>query len=101
DLAAATRADGSALLVALLPELHEINGVYPFEREHALVRAAAARAGVPSIDLIEGLRGHGPESSLWVTPLDAHPNRKANELVAAQLQTWIMQHLPEPRRLAP
>jgi hypothetical protein len=42
------------------------------------------------IDLIEGLRGHGPESSLWVTPADPHPNGKANALIAAQMEAWIL-----------
>jgi lysophospholipase L1-like esterase len=89
DLAHTARQDDASVVVALLPELHEINGVYPFEREHARVRAAAEAAQIRTIDLLEGLRGHGPESSLWVTPLDDHPNAKANALVAAQLREWI------------
>jgi len=44
----------------------------------------------PMLDLIDGLRNHGPESTLWVTPLDDHPNGKANSLVAAQIQDWIL-----------
>jgi lysophospholipase L1-like esterase len=89
DLAKKTKEDGTDVLVALLPELHQIQGEYPFAREHALVREAATTQGLPTLELIEGLRNHGPESSLWVTPLDTHPNRKANELIAAQLMTWI------------
>ena len=41
------------------------------------------------IELIDGLRGHGPESSLWVTPTDPHPNGKANALIAAQIAPWV------------
>jgi lysophospholipase L1-like esterase len=96
DLAKQTKEDGTGVLVALLPELHQIEGEYPFAREHALVRAAATTAGLPTLELIEGLRHHGPESRLWVTPLDTHPNRKANELIAAQLMAWIM-HRREDR----
>jgi len=90
DLARQTKNEGTRLLVALLPELHQINGEYPFAREHALVRSVLAAHGVPTLELIDGLRGHGPESSLWVTPLDDHPNAKANGLIAAQTKRWIL-----------
>lgn len=89
DLAHTTKEDGAGVLVALLPELHQIRGEYPFAREHALVREAARTQGLPTLELIEALRNHGPESSLWVTPVDTHPNRKANELIAAQLLAWV------------
>jgi hypothetical protein len=42
--------------------------------------------GVPVIDLIDGLKDHGPENTLWVTPADDHPNGKANALIAQQLR---------------
>jgi lysophospholipase L1-like esterase len=91
ELAALTRADGAALLAAILPELHQIEGdSYRFEREQQKIKDALAADRIPMIDLIEGLRGHGPESSLWVTPADPHPNGKANSLIAAQLETWIL-----------
>jgi lysophospholipase L1-like esterase len=96
ELSRETRRDGANLLVAILPELHEINGDYPFTRAHAMVRAAAARENVPAVDLIDGLRNHGPESTLWVTPLDDHPNGKANTLIAAQLRVWILANEATP-----
>jgi len=92
-----TRKDGTALLVALLPELHQINGSYPFIEAHEKIHKVLAPEGVPFIELIDGLRNHGPESSLWVTPLDAHPNAKANSLIAAQLRDWILKtHRTDP-----
>ena len=97
SLARATKSDGAQLLVAILPELHQINQSYPFEREHAKVRSVFANNGVPTLELIDGLRGHGPENSLWVTPIDDHPNRKANTLIAAQMQNWILENLPSSR----
>jgi lysophospholipase L1-like esterase len=90
DLARQTKSDRTRLLVALLPELHQINGEYPFASEHAQVRSVLADRGVPTLELIDGLRNHGPESSLWITPLDDHPNAKANGLVAAQIKRWIL-----------
>lgn len=88
-----TKQDDRKLMVAILPELHRINGSYPFAREHQKIKDVLEARRVPVIDLIDGLRGHGPESSLWVTPQDPHPNGKANALIAAQILGWIKDHL--------
>jgi len=88
-----TKQDGARLLVAILPELHRINGDYPFTVEHQKIKDLLGSRQVPVIDLIDGLRGHGPESSLWVTPEDPHPNGKANALIADQMLGWIKIHL--------
>jgi hypothetical protein len=94
SLAAGTRDDRTQLLVTILPELHEINASYPFTREHQKIKNVLASNHVPVIDLIDGLRGHGPESSLWVTAEDDHPNGKANTLIVAQEIPWILRNLP-------
>lgn len=89
DLAQFTAEDHASLLVTLLPELRSINGEYPFAEQHRIVQAALARYGIRSMELIEGLHGHGPESELWVTLADSHPNARANALVTAQLLPWV------------
>ncbi|MBI1791539.1 MAG: SGNH/GDSL hydrolase family protein [Acidobacteria bacterium] len=94
ELAGLTRRDGAKLLVALLPELHQINGGYRFAREHQKIKDVLAAVHTPAIELIEGLRGHGPESALWVTPDDPHPNGAANALIAAQIAPWILENVP-------
>jgi len=93
DLAATTREQHAKLIVALLPELHEINQEYPFTAEHQKIKDVVAPTGVPVLDLIDGLKNHGPEKTLWVTPLDDHPNGKANTLIAAQLRDAILAEL--------
>ena len=90
ELAEITSRDGVKLLVAMLPELHEINGTYRFAGEHRKIADALDGTGTPVVELIESLRGHGPESSLWVTPADPHPNGKANALIAAQIAAWVL-----------
>ena len=90
ELANTTRSNNTKLLVAILPELHQINDNYPFTEAHQKIKDVLAAEHVPVLDLIEGLRNHGPESTLWVTPLDDHPNGKANILVAGQIQSWIL-----------
>jgi lysophospholipase L1-like esterase len=99
QLAAATTADGGKLLVAILPELHEINDGYPFIREQQKIKDVLAANQVPVIDLIDGLRGHGPERSLWVTPADDHPNAKANSLIVDQILPHVLDQV-ETSKLA-
>lgn len=74
--------DGVNLLVAILPELHRIEGTYPFAAEQKKIEDYLAARHVRTLDLLPCLRGHGPESGLWITPGDAHPNVKANTLIA-------------------
>ena len=40
------------------------------------------------MDLLEALRGR-PESSLWVSPIDRHPNELAHRLAAEALAPVI------------
>lgn len=103
ELSENVRADGAQLLVAILPELHGIDGPYPFDRETQKIKDALEREQTPVVDLIDGLRGHGPQSSLWVTKLDAHPSAKAHALIAAQLLPFVEHALacssvPSPQR---
>lgn len=81
-LAAVTAQDGTGLLVAVLPELHQINGAYPFEKEQRKIEDYLASRQIRTVDLLGCLRGHGPEIGFWVTPADAHPNVRANTLIA-------------------
>jgi lysophospholipase L1-like esterase len=92
-LATRTRTEGTKLLVTILPELRELNNDYPFVSQHQKIKDVLTANQVPVIDLIDGLRGHGPERSLWVTEADRHPNGKANALVAAQVLRWIRANL--------
>jgi hypothetical protein len=59
-----------------------------------MIKDTVAAQNVPVMDLIDGLRGHGPERSLWVTAADDHPNQKANSLIVAQELPWILANLP-------
>jgi len=91
SLADATRANGASVLVALLPELHQINDdSYPFKAAHAKIKDVLAAENMPVVELIDGLKDHGPEDTLWVTRQDDHPNAKANDLISSQLQQWIL-----------
>ena len=93
SLVNSTRSHDAKLLVALLPELHQINGdSYPFKAAHQKIKDVMAAENVPVLELIDGLKDHGPEETLWVTPLDDHPNAKANNLISDQLEQWILEN---------
>jgi lysophospholipase L1-like esterase len=93
NLANSTRSHDAKLLVAILPELHQINNdSYPFKAAHQKIKDAIAAENVPVLELIDGLKDHGPEENLWVTALDDHPNAKANNLISDQLEQWILQN---------
>jgi lysophospholipase L1-like esterase len=96
SLAKSTRNDEAKVLVALLPELHKINGdSYPFKAAHQKIKDVLATEQVPVVELIDGLKDHGPEETLWVTPTDDHPDAKANDLISGQLQQWILANIPK------
>ena len=93
SLATSTRSHNAQLLVAILPELHQINGdSYPFKPAHQKIKNVMIAENVPVVELIDGLKDHGPEESLWVTALDDHPNAKANNLISDQLGQWILEN---------
>ncbi|MBN2371501.1 MAG: SGNH/GDSL hydrolase family protein [Vicinamibacteria bacterium] len=78
------RARGGRLLVASWPLLVGLDGVYPFEDVADAVARMCLSAGVPHHDLRSALRGR-PTRSLWVHPIDMHPNETAHRLAAESL----------------
>jgi lysophospholipase L1-like esterase len=93
SLANSTRSHDAKVLVAILPELHQINGdSYPFKAAHQKIKNVMASENVPVVELIDSLKDHGPEETLWVTPLDDHPNAKANNFVSDQLKQWVLEN---------
>lgn len=78
------RASGGRLLVASWPLLVNLEGEDPFAGVASKVARACAAAGIPRHDLRPALAGR-PTSSLWVHPLDMHPNEIAHRLAAESL----------------
>jgi lysophospholipase L1-like esterase len=92
-LAAATKADGVPLLIAVLPELHDVAS-YRFQRVTDLVRATAEENGAAFVDVLPYLKDQ-PSSILWVTAPDPHPNALAHKLIAQGLFD-ALRKLPNP-----
>ena len=69
------------------------------QRLFEILEAAFDKAhDVGAVELIGGLKNRGPEETLWVTPLDDHPNAKANGLISDQLLRWISANASKPGR---
>jgi lysophospholipase L1-like esterase len=78
------RERGGRLLVASWPLLVNLEGEDPFAAAREAVSRFCVTAGIPWHDLRPALRGH-PTSSLWVHPVDMHPNELAQRLAAESL----------------
>ena len=89
-LAALCREKGIRLVLAHIPELHELKP-YAFPEVQTKVQAVAAANGIEYVDLLPAVAGEVP-SSLWVTVPDPHPNAKGQTLLAGTLADYLVQH---------
>ncbi len=85
---ARTRAHGGAFLLVSWPLLVGLEGRYPLEDVDAMIARTCTTAGIERRDLLPVLRGR-PPSSLWVHPVDMHPNELANRLAAESLAPLV------------
>ncbi|MBN2494637.1 MAG: SGNH/GDSL hydrolase family protein [Deltaproteobacteria bacterium] len=98
DLAAMDRSSrdaGARLLVAVLPLLFELDD-YPFRGLHRDITAACAELSIEAVDLLPAFEGAEAET-LWVHPIDRHPNGRAHAWIAAALADKLRGMLAEPR----
>jgi hypothetical protein len=84
DMDRRMRERGGRFLVASWPLLVDLDD-YPFAAADEAVARFCAGAGIPRVDLRAALRGHAPPS-LWVHPVDHHPNEIAHRLAAEALE---------------
>jgi lysophospholipase L1-like esterase len=83
QLADYARAHHEKLLVASLPELHQLDP-YPLQSITELVQQAARDNGADFVDVLPALKAE-PPLQLWVSPTDPHPNARAHALIADAL----------------
>jgi lysophospholipase L1-like esterase len=79
---------GFTLAVAIFPELFALDGDYPFEAIHDLVREQCETLSIPVCDLLPAFRGHDA-ATLWVDPADHHPNAQAHRIAADGITTFL------------
>ena len=94
-LAEFCRTNGITLLIANLPELHDVQH-YRLQRITTLVQAAAEQNGVAFVDLLPYLKDRA-SADLWVTPPDPHPNALAHGLIAQGIFDALQRLPPNPK----
>ena len=77
------RERGGRFLVASWPLLVDLDA-YPFTAADETIARFCEGAGIPRLDLRAALQGQTAES-LWVHPVDHHPNEIAHRLAAGAL----------------
>ena len=87
QLASYTHAHHQKLLVASLPELHQLDP-YPLQTITDRVQQVARDDGADFVDVLPALKAE-PSLQLWVSPTDPHPNARANALIAEALFTKL------------
>lgn len=83
-----TRARGAGMALVIFPDLHRLDGGYPFEDIHRFVREQCDTLGLPVLDLLDAFRGMEAEK-LWVHPADHHPNEVAHRLAAEAVARFL------------
>jgi GDSL-like Lipase/Acylhydrolase family len=94
DMALRMRERGGRFLVASWPLLVDLDA-YPFTAADEAVARFCAQAGIPRVDLRTALKGR-PAESLWVHPVDHHPNEVAHALAAEALVAPVRALAPSP-----
>jgi len=94
------RARGGRLLIASWPLLVGLEGRYPFADVSETIARFCLSAGIPRHDLLPALYGR-PAESLWVHPVDHHPNEIAHRLAAESLVAPVRRLVEETPEAGP
>jgi len=89
-----------AVVVAIIPELSNLDERYPFRGVHERVAAMGASLGIQTVDLLPAFKGQdGPR--LWIHPRDRHPNPQGHQIIERGLippiTALVNARLAEPR----
>jgi lysophospholipase L1-like esterase len=84
----------------ILPELHDLSAGYPFLDIHRELKGLGDRIGLPVVDLLPVFMGYSPETALWVSPTDAHPNALAQSMIAVGIYESLAAGVVKPFRTA-
>ncbi|HSD30217.1 MAG TPA: SGNH/GDSL hydrolase family protein [Vicinamibacteria bacterium] len=91
DMNRRVRERGGRFVLMAWPLLVGLDGRYPFAPIHETVRRFCVTEGIEYLDLLDTFRGRKSES-LWVHPIDRHPNDMANALATDALLPVVGRH---------
>ena len=87
---------GALLHVIIFPFLHDRDGSYDFGHAHRSILRFCADSDIPALDLEPVMTLHADEG-LTLNPFDAHPNLRAHELAAQEIQKHLSMNAREAR----
>ena len=87
DLVLYCRANGIELRLVNYPVIRELNP-YPFSEITKKIKSVADENSLEFLDLYMSIKDQ-EENTLWVTPLDPHPNAIADAIYANAIATWL------------
>jgi len=94
DIAGVCREQHISLLVVIFPFFVNLDGDYPFQTIHDIVREYCREKKVHVLDLRDHYRRfNGPE--LWVHATDQHPNEIAHDIAARAICDYLISHADE------
>lgn len=99
ELASIARQRRIPAALFLVPDLHGLGATNPFADVHMKLTAVAREDSLPVLDLWPVFANHEPDTTLWVTPADPHPNARAHELIANALYQELRALVATPRAL--
>ncbi|HEY3122010.1 MAG TPA: GDSL-type esterase/lipase family protein [Vicinamibacteria bacterium] len=92
DMSRRMRERGGEFLLAAWPLMAGLEDDYPFASVHETIRHFCLESGVAHHDLLPALKGR-PSESLWVHPLDHHPNDEAHRRAAESLALALLERV--------
>jgi len=87
------RERGICAVVFVHTRLYWLSWLHPYRRYYAVVMAARER-GLAAIESFPAFRGESAQS-LWIGPLDPHPNARGHEILAGALAAGLEALPPE------
>ncbi|MDP6627214.1 MAG: GDSL-type esterase/lipase family protein [Methanopyri archaeon] len=86
-----SKSQNITFMLAIFPLIHRLDD-YPFRDIHELIASSCRERGIEVIDLLPVFE-NSTTSTLWVHPLDHHPNTKAHQMIADNLRVGIERRL--------
>ncbi len=91
NIAEISKQHGIPVVLAIYPNLLNLNDTYSFKDAHTLVAKTATEFGMKVVDLFPKFNGLDAPT-LWISPKDSHPNASANTLAARGIYEGLLDH---------
>jgi len=79
---------GICAVVFVHTRLYWLSRLHPYGRHYAAVVTAARERGLAAIESFPAFRGESAQT-LWIAPLDPHPNARGHEILAGALAAGL------------